>query len=65
MRAAETIAARLRGALRPWFGWSLNERRLLAGLLLFAALAMAARWATWHVAAPPQPFVPPSGAPIP
>jgi hypothetical protein len=65
VRAAASIAARLRAALRPWYGWSLNERRLLAGLLLFSALAMAARWVSWHTAAPPQPFVPPSGATIP
>ena len=65
MRAAETIAARLRGALRPYFGWSLNERRLLAGLLLFAALAMAARWATWQSASPRKPFTPPAAAQVP
>lgn len=65
MRADGTIAARLRALLRPWYGWSLNERRLLAGLLLFAALALAARLATWQAAAPRQPFAPPPGAEIP
>ncbi|MBR4190764.1 MAG: hypothetical protein IKQ55_12490 [Kiritimatiellae bacterium] len=51
--------------MEPWLGWSLNERRLLAGLLLFAALAMAARWAMWHTHPEPQPFQPPAGAEIP
>ena len=41
MRADGTILARLRGAFRPWLGWTLTERRLVAGILLFAALALA------------------------
>lgn len=65
MRAAETIAARLRGALKPWLGWTLNERRLLSGLLLFAALALGGRWVAYRTDAGPRPFVPPSGAAIP
>ncbi len=65
MRAAASIAARLRAALRPWYGWSLNERRLLSGILLFAALALAARWALWQSPPPRHPFVPPPGAQVP
>lgn len=65
MRAAESILARLRGVLRPWFGWTLTERRLLAGILLFAALALAGRWVTEHTQAGPRPFTPPAGAEIP
>lgn len=65
MRADGTILARLRGVLRPWYGWTLTERRLVAGLLLFAALALAGRWVTEHTQAGPRPFAPPAGAEIP
>ena len=65
MRAADTIAARLRGALKPWLGWTLNERRLLSGLLLVAALALGGWWVACHTGSGPQPFVPPAGAVIP
>jgi len=41
VRADGTILSRLRAVLRPWYGWTLTERRLVAGLLLFAALALA------------------------
>ena len=65
MRADGTILARLRGAFRPWLGWTLTERRLVAGILLFAALALAGRWVTGHTHAGPRPFAPPTGAEIP
>lgn len=65
MRAAASIAARLGGALKPWLGWTLNERRLLAGLLLFAALALGGRWVSGHTGTGPRPFAPPAGAEIP
>ncbi len=65
MRHGPSLRRRLAGLVEPWLGWSLNERRLLAGLLLFAALAMAARWAMWHTHPEPQPFQPPAGAEIP
>ena len=65
MRADGTILARLRGAFRPWLGWTLTERRLVAGILLFAALALAGRWVTVHTQAGPRTFAPPAGAEIP
>ena len=65
MRAAESILARLRGAFRPWLDWTLNERRLVSGLLLFAALAAGGRWVAGHTDAGPRPFEPPAGAEIP
>lgn len=65
MRATESILARLRDVLRPWFGWTLNERRLVSGLLLFAALAAGGRWVACHTDAGPRPFEPPAGAEIP
>ena len=65
MRPDATILARLRGAFRPWLGWTLTERRLVAGILLFAALALAGRWVAGHTHADPRPFAPPAGAEIP
>lgn len=65
MRPDATILARLRGAFRPWLGWTLTERRLVAGILLFAALALAGRWVAVHTDSGPRPFAPPPGAEVP